>query len=421
MADPNPNPNPSVPSSDTPYQPYMDVKPPPGFSRSHPDGRPLTEADVEAQEASQKANRLATPEPKNFGVAFPDNLPTPPFVHVQGVPNFRELGGYRCQPPSSASDSAADGSPTSTYALRRGLLFRCAHPTHLTPTGAEYLTKTLNVHDVYDLRSLPEITRLAATVTNSGKDVYPLADPKTGCVDHYPGLTRHFTPVYQTEDYGPVALATKLAWYTTVHMHDEEVGFAYSEGFVKAYRDIATHGATQAYAVMFRHLLETPSDPLLFHCTAGKDRTGVFAALVLKLIGVDEDTICWEYALTEPGLGEWRSQFIDRMTQTGLGSGGGSNAPDRPQKIYIGKDRPGMTREEAALICGSRAGNMRAFLKTVLEAEFGGVEKYLVDKCGLNPDEVQRLRDSLIVKLPEDQVVTPSAIDGWTPDGGCVD
>lgn len=414
MADPNP------------FIPHVDITPPPGYPRCHPDGRPFTEAEVEAQEAARKADRQATPEPKNFAVAFPENLPSPPFLHVEGVPNFRDLGGYRCKPPSSDSASSTDdGSQKSTYTIRRGLLFRCAHPTHLTPKGAEYLTKTLNVHNMYDLRSAPEINRLAATVANSPKDVYPLADPNTGCIDHYPGLTRHFVPVYKTEDYGPVALATKLAWYTTVHMHDEEVGYAYSEGFVKAYRDIATHGAINAYTVMFRHLLEHPSDPLVFHCTAGKDRTGVFGALLLKLVGVDEDTICWEYALTEPGLGEWRAQFIDRITQSGLGSGGGSNAPDRPNKIHVGgerpKDRPGMTREEAALICGSRAGNMRAFLNTVVDAEFGGVEKYIVDKCGLSPEEVQRLRDNLIAKVPEDQVVKPCSIDGWTPESGVSD
>ncbi|KAL2433410.1 hypothetical protein ABEF95_004840 [Exophiala dermatitidis] len=443
MADTNPNPSGSEPNAnaaaaDTPLldfasPPKLPVPSPTEYPRCHPDGRPLTEAEVEAQEALKRAERQATPEPSNFAIAFPDNLPSPPFLHVDGIPNFRELGGYRCLPPSSKSQvdsssttttttSSSSSSSNSTYVLRRGILFRCAHPTHLTPKGAEYLTRTLNVHDMYDLRSAPEIARLATTVANSPKDVYPLADPETGCIDNVPGLNRHFTPVYQTEDYGPVALATKLQWYTTVHMHDEEVGFAYSEGFVKAYRDIATHGGSKgAYATMFRHLLEKPNDPLLFHCTAGKDRTGVFAALLLKLVGVDEETICWEYALTEPGLGEWRNQFIDRMTQTGLGSGGGTGHAKIQTEGSAKVERPGITREQAALICGSRAGNMRAFLRTVVDGEFGGVDNYLVQKCGLTPPEVTKLRDGLIEKVAEDRVVTPVGIDGWTPEGGVVD
>ncbi|KAL2406950.1 hypothetical protein ABEF95_015526 [Exophiala dermatitidis] len=430
MADTNNPSEPNASAADTPLldfasPPKLPVPSPTEYPRCHPDGRPLTEAEVEAQEALKRAERQATPEPSNFAIAFPDNLPSPPFLHVDGIPNFRELGGYQCLPPSPKSGepvSSSSSNSSTTYALRRGILFRCAHPTHLTPKGAEYLTQSLNVHDMYDLRSAPEIARLANTVASSPKDVYPLASPETGCIDNLPGLKRHFTPVYQTEDYGPVALATKLQWYTTVHMHDEEVGFAYSEGFVKAYRDIATHGGSKgAYATMFRHLLEKPNDPLLFHCTAGKDRTGVFAALVLNLVGVDEDTICWEYALTEPGLGEWRNQFIDRMTQTGLGSGGGTGHPKIQTEGSAQVERPGITREQAALICGSRAGNMRAFLRTVVDGEFGGVHNYLVQKCGLTPQEVTKLRDGLIEKVPEDRVVTPVGIDGWTPEGGVVD
>ncbi|KAK7894151.1 hypothetical protein LTR67_006854 [Exophiala xenobiotica] len=424
-----------VPNPELPYQPYMDVKPPAEAALSETNGAPLTEREVEALEKREREDRESTPEPENFAIAFPDHLPTPPFLHVEGVPNFRDLGGYACQPPSSsASTSTTDSdsgtssqqqpgtttATTATYILRKGLLYRCAHPTHLTAQGASYLTQTLGVRDMYDLRSQPEISRLAATVASSGKTIYPLADPETGCLDHVTGLTRHFTPVYQSEDYGPVALAKKLGWYTAAHAHDEGVGFAYSEGFVKAYRDIAVHGARPAYEKIFRQLLDRPGEPLVFHCTAGKDRTGVFGALVGKLVGVPEDMICWEYALTEPGLGEWRAQFIERICASGLGGGGGkaSTSPGAGQQ----QQRPQISREEAARICGSRAGNMRAFLKVVLEKELGGVERYLVERCGLTMDEVTRLRDSLIVKVhDEGQVVKKCEIKGWTAEGGVQD
>jgi len=400
-----------TPTADNPYQPYTDVKPPAGAQLSDVNGQPLTEREIEAAEAESRAERESTPEPKDFAIAFPDDLPTPPFLHVQGVPNFRDLGGYACLPPSTAS--ASDGK---IYALRRELLYRCAHPTHLTPKGAQYLTQTLHVHDMYDLRSAPEITRLAVTVANSANDAYPLANPNTGCIDDYPSLTRHFTPVYRSEDYGPVALATKLAWYTAEHSVDQERGYSFSEGFVKAYRDIATHGVP-AYTAMFRHLLNRPEDPLVFHCTAGKDRTGVFGSMILKLVGVDDETICWEYALTEPGLGEWRAQFIERIAQTGLGGGGGSHGK---QQVHMG-ERPAISREEAARICGSRAGNMRAWMRTVLQGEFGGIEGYLTKMCGFSNDEVRRLRDLLIREVKPEDVVRPRDIPGWTPDGGVVD
>ncbi|KAL6250201.1 hypothetical protein RBB50_002502 [Rhinocladiella similis] len=411
--------NNEVPNPDQPYQPFMDVRPPTNAGLSDANGSPLTEREVEEVEKREREDRQATPEPEDFNITFPEDLPTPPFLHVQGVPNFRDLGGYACKPPTTSSSSSSSGSGGSggdgngVYVLRKGVLYRCAHPTHLTQTGAEYMIGTLGVKDMYDLRSLPEINRLAATVAEAGTSVYPLADPQTGCLDSVPGLTRHFTPVYQSEDYGPVALATKLAWYTAEHSHDEDAGFAYSEGFLKAYRDIAVHGAS-AYGEIFRHLLEKPTSPLVFHCTAGKDRTGVFGALVGRLVGVPDDIICWEYALTEPGLGNWRKEFIDRICSGGIGSGGGKHKPPR---TWPG-ERPQITREAAARICGSRAGNMRAFLKLVLDQELGSVEQYLSERCGFNEIEIGRLRDSLIEKVAEGDVVKQCEIKGWTADGG---
>ncbi|OCT54969.1 protein-tyrosine phosphatase [Cladophialophora carrionii] len=417
---------------DHPYQPYMDTKPPPNAGLSDANGMPLTEREIESLEKQARAERETTPEPKDFNIAFPDNLPTPPFLHVDGVPNFRDLGGYQCLAPTTVATGGGDASSNTaaaggkTYVLKRNLLYRCAHPTHLTPQGLTYLTETLNVHDMYDLRSAPEISRLAATVSSSGKAVYPLADPHTGCLlDSLPGLTRHFVPVYQTEDYGPVALARKLQWYTAEQSFDPAHDFAYSEGFVRAYRDIATHGAG-AYRVMFRHLLRQPQppSPLVFHCTAGKDRTGVFGALVMKLVGVDEETICWEYALTEPGLGAWRKEFIERISQTGLGGGGGkaqTQTQNGDAAAAAASSRPAISRDEAARICGSRAGNMRAFLRTVLDGEFGGIHAYLTDRCGLTAEEVQRLRDALIEEVPTQEVLGRVEIEGWTAEGGCVD
>lgn len=418
----------SAPENPTaPYQPYQDAIPPTTAPISSANGTLISpeEKDNELSQDSTRADREATPEPDEAHIEFPPGLPTPPFIHVEGIPNFRDLGGYQCLPPPSAASS----SNGKTYHLRKGILYRCAHPTHLTSQGLATLTRDLGVTTFYDLRSQPEITRLAATIASSPKSLYPLADANTGTIGSHsatPGLTRKFTPVYQSEDYGPVALARKLQWYTASHdAQHSTLGFSYSEGFVRAYRDIATHGAP-AYTAILSHILEHgDTSPLVFHCTAGKDRTGVFGALIMRLVGVDEDTICWEYALTEPGLGRWREQFIQRISRTGLGGGG--SKPTREEKepaerIYAGNDKKALSREEAARICGSRAGNMRAWLDTVLDAEFGGVDRYLAEKCGFTPEQIDRLRTILSVPVPDGHnVTTPCEIAGWTPDGGVQD
>ncbi|ETN40847.1 uncharacterized protein HMPREF1541_05127 [Cyphellophora europaea CBS 101466] len=448
--------------------------------------------------------------PKDFTKFMPPHLPTPPFIFVPGVPNFRDMGGWPCPPPPSAHPSeVTNPSGATRWQFRRNLIFRCAHPTQLTQTGLMTLD-ALGVTDIFDLRSAPELKKLSA----------PEPDADTPFLTTHghielPGMTRHFTPVYAAEDYGPEALAKKLQWYTTAIAP----GASFSSGFVNAYRDIGLYGARGgSYARILRqiirsleaetqrereaadftaarqqrrgrpglnsssnrpvsvfagldgilgHLERFPSpgpadvadgaekkaeeekqqqqppavgasvDPgdggedirrdggVVFHCTAGKDRTGVLAAILQLLVGVDLEDVAWDYAVTEPGLGSWRRTFIERIARQGMGSGqngkiespvgGGDAGEDKKQQQVL-------SRAEAARICGSRAPNIRAFVKEVLEGEWGGVERYLVDYVGLSVDEVDKLRNGLVVKVPEDEgeeaVMQRKHIEGWSLDGG---
>ena len=403
-----------------------------------------------------------TPTPRFAGpqVDFtrnpPPNIPSPPFIHVEGVPNFRDLGGYACPPPP--------GYPsTSQYRVRPNILYRCATLAQITIQGSDTLTQDLNIGSLYDLRSTPETSRV-------------------GAIPEIPGLFQHRTPVYETEDYSPQVLAKKYKWYTSpaetpYTYEDRATGdqrtIYYSPGFVDAYRDIATHAARApeaaatnaegvetpavkegAYRTILQRILAEvrPHDtqaandlsqsvsnssttsydafapkqekhgPLIFHCTAGKDRTGVLAAVILTLCGVPEDVVCWEYAITEPGLGGWREEIVARMTGGGSHIGAGSKEKIPTQSPAQGQttaepqpaDRKAeesnarvlsgggpntsnpMTRAEALRICGSRSGNLRVFMREVLEKELGGVERYLTGLCGFSGEEVRMLREGLV-------------------------
>jgi protein-tyrosine phosphatase len=55
----------------------------------------------------------------------------------------------------------------------------------------------------------------------------------------------------------------------------------------------------EAIAAILRSIAEAPAGGILFHCFAGKDRTGVIAALLLTVAGVDRDSIIEDYVLSE--------------------------------------------------------------------------------------------------------------------------
>lgn len=101
--------------------------------------------------------------------------------------------------------------------------------------------------------------------------------------------------MFTKADYSPAALATRWNGY-----------FEGASGFPKVYAIILQKGAPQ-YRKIFIHLIEnhstTSTKSIIVHCTAGKDRTGIFGMLLLGLCGVDDEVIANEYALSN--LGYW--------------------------------------------------------------------------------------------------------------------
>jgi len=75
------------------------------------------------------------------------------------------------------------------------------------------------------------------------------------------------------------------------------------------------------YQPMFEQLLVLPTDKsLMFHCTAGKDRTGMGAALILSALGVDRKYILADYAATNNFWKDAREKMLSLMAQRGMDS-----------------------------------------------------------------------------------------------------
>src|SRR5262245_44213920 len=200
--------------------------------------------------------------------------------------NARDLGGL----------SAADGRQ-----LRAGLVFRANALNRLTDADIEVLAK-LELSCVVDLRSEYEIRMIGPDRLPSPAPArlvaLPLADP-----DHE--FFASVTAVIRGD-------ASLIAAYGPLN-RDELVN-----RMVGAYRWLATSvAAPTAYGTVLRLIADAGALPLLFHCTAGKDRTGWLAAVLLSALGVDRSVIVEDYLrtteLNQPGIAHVMSRLEGRV------------------------------------------------------------------------------------------------------------
>lgn len=149
-------------------------------------------------------------------MAQPSELPSPPFIAVPGLPNFRDAGGYEVI-SDAAAQSSADGKPR-TKIVRRGVLYRSSEPSKLTQEGAAQLTGQLGVRLIYDLRTPVEIAR--------GYD-----GGEGWAVREVEGAERKFVPVFKDEAYSPEAMALHLKNYASESDTVSRISYSVPETF----------------------------------------------------------------------------------------------------------------------------------------------------------------------------------------------
>lgn len=171
-----------------------------------------------------------------------------------------------------------------------------------------------------------------------------------------------------------------------------------TSGFVSAYRDILTD-AGPAYRSILLYLASLPppsvttsarGNPIgaLIHCTAGKDRTGIFIALLLSFLGVPDDLIADEYHLTELGLAHIYEDVIPRLMA--------SPAFERYKAEQLAGEGEEAGVQAARRMLGAKREAVLGALE-MLRGEWGSEEGYLRGVCGLGDGELQALRRVLLV------------------------
>lgn len=179
-------------------------------------------------------------------------------INVDGVPNFRDLGGYR----------TADGRW-----IKEGLLFRSSMLNKITAAGLTTLSQLGIVRDI-DLRTPSEVT----------------ADPDPAI----PGVTYVADSIVPDNDPDITHLVANLALIPSFKL----MGYAFGS-YRSLYLELgASPTCVYGYRVLYHNVLAVNGQPLVFHCTHGDDRTGWGAFVLLRILGVPTKTATQDYLVS---------------------------------------------------------------------------------------------------------------------------
>ncbi|NBC21704.1 MAG: protein-tyrosine-phosphatase [Alphaproteobacteria bacterium] len=255
---------------------------------------------------------------------------------LEGGRNFRDLGGYET---------------TDGQRVKWGTVYRSGVMDGLTDADYDYLSD-LGISVVCDFRASDE------------REEEP-TDWRAGDIEY---IT--FPDPSGTEDMSNA--------FAEVLMDPDVTGAQVRSMFIESYRSMHETYAP-AYTEMFDQLANGDL-PLTFNCSAGKDRTGVAAALLLSALGVPRETVVADYALSE--------KVVDFMAEFEVGRE--EIDPDSPYAFFAQLPpeviEPLMRTEPAYIEATFEA----------IEAEHDSVVAFIQSELGVDDTELARMRKRLL-------------------------
>ncbi len=240
-------------------------------------------------------------------------------IDVDGLANARDLGGL----------TTADGR-----VVRSGVVVRCDNLRGLTGQGHIDLVTVVSPRTVIDLRTEPEVAH----------DGYVLTDESI-TVLNFPML--------------PLSGVTQ-----------EQIDAGACDNLIDDYMgQIDVNGDSVMMAL--REIAAPERHPVVYHCTAGKDRTGIVTAMLLAILGVNHETIAADYHVTTANM----VPIIERIRSAQVYKDNGlADAPD--------------------WIFASDPETMLAFLDRMTKM-YGSAEAWALQR-GLSADEIASIRSLLL-------------------------
>lgn len=248
--------------------------------------------------------------------------PPAPFVEIDGLANFRDLGGL----------------PTASGTTRPHRLFRSDALNLVSETGHAQLER-LGCATVFDLRSTEEL------VESPG-----------------PWPVRHL-PLHEEFEDLDLPAATSLS--------GRDAGVAWLQSFY----ELMLVDAAPRFASVFETLADADNLPAIVHCAGGKDRTGITVALVLSALEVPRDVVLDDFALKAPfdaAIAERVAGVHDRFVALGIESDVADGLLSAPREsmegalLYLDDELGGINRY-LSVVCGISQATVEALRDNLVE------------------------------------------------------
>jgi protein-tyrosine phosphatase len=237
-------------------------------------------------------------------------------LHTQGAINFRDLGGYQT---------------TDGHHIKWDKVFRSAEISHLSDADLKLLMAD-HINTIVDFRSDDEVAK--------AKDRLPM-----------------------NADYIQLPAGSEQ----TNNMMQAMATATSGDSMMMAFYSRTDHLSAK-YKPFFQKLLHLPdTSALMFHCTAGKDRTGIGAALFLYALGVPQQTIMDDYLASNVYRKTANEQMVKMMVQMHL-------------KEQVAKDVAAVKPE---------------YLQATFDAinkQYGSMDNFMEKELGVGKKEKQLLR-----------------------------
>ena len=265
------------------------------------------------------------PIPVKFSENLREDYRKLPFT---GAHNFRDLGGYKTE----------DGR-----ALKWGKIYRSDDLHLLTDEDLKYLSR-LNIKSVVDFRSDEE--------RESEPDRLN------------PDMTQLLLPIkFQPEELDDETLKNLMKNLT--------FGTLDSSNLLRDFNIVIVKDFATEYKKFFRHVIENSAEPIVFHCTAGKDRAGFASAMILTVLGVPREKVIEDYLLTNTYVKDHvDSEMLEIELKTFFRAD-----TDNLRKINLVEER-----------------YIQAAFDTI-DSEWGGMDNYISGALGLSEEDILKLKD----------------------------